>query len=338
MAETTVGALAELVGGVTHGDPDRPITGVCDLRMAGPEQIGFLNDVKLESAAKTTGAGALIVKRMIESPASLIVVDSVYASFAKVALWFHPLPRAAQHSLHESAWIDESARIEEPVEIGPRCVVESGVSIGSGTVCKPGVVLGEGCSIGKDCVLYSGVILYPGVTLGDRVVLHGGCVIGADGFGYARERSGRYVKFPQLGTVVIEDDVEVGANTAIDRGALNVTRIGRGSKLDNLVMVGHNCQIGEDVVVAGCSAFSGSTEVGDRSVIGGHVVCSGHLKIGADVRVGGASVIIRDLKEPGDYMGYPVLEKRRWLRGMRSHEQLIDIHAEVKELKRRVGL
>jgi UDP-3-O-[3-hydroxymyristoyl] glucosamine N-acyltransferase len=179
-------------------------------------------------------------------------------------------------------------------------------------------------------------VLYPGVRLGNRVVLHGNCVIGADGFGYARDGA-RYEKLPQVGTVQLEDDVEIGAGSTVDRGALGVTRIGRGSKLDNLVHVGHNCDFGEDVAVAGFSAFSGSTTLGDRVQIGGHTVSQGHLRVAADVRVGGASVIHDDLAEAGDYLGYPLQHKRQWVRTLHAIDSLLALQQEVRELKKKLG-
>lgn len=336
MSNDTVGTLAALVGGAVEGDASRPIRGVADLRQAGPQDIGFFNDAKLLDAARTTKAGALLVKRPLDTRAVQVVVDDVYAAFAKVASHFHPVPRATAHSIHPTAFVDAGTSLESPVQVGPRAVVEGGTRIGAGTVLAAGVMVGRDCRIGRDCLLHPGVVLYPGTELHDRVIIHGGCVLGSDGFGYAREANGKYIKFPQLGNVVIEDDVEIGANTTIDRGALGSTRIGRGSKLDNLIQVGHNCRFGEDVAIAGFCGFSGSTVLGDRVAIAGHVVSSGHLEVAADVRVGGNSTIYRDIEEAGDYLGYPLQDKRRWMRSLRAIDHILELQEEVRRLRKKV--
>lgn len=335
MTGDTVESLARLVGGTVQGDGDRAIVGVADLRLGAPDRIGFLNDPKYADAAASTTLGALLVRDPIATPASQVVVRNVYAAFAKIALHFHPVPRATEHAVHPTAYVDPSAQLQEPVRVGPNAVIEAGARVGPGTVISSGVQIGEHCVLGADCVLFPGVVLYPGVSLGDRVILHGNCVIGSDGFGYAREDDGSYVKLPQLGTVSIEADVEIGANAAIDRATLGVTRIGRGTKLDNLIQVGHNCEFGEHVAVAGFSAFSGSTVLGDRVAMGGHSVSAGHLKIASDVRVGGNSVVHKDLKDAGDYLGYPLQEKRRWVRTMGAIDRLIELQGDVRALKKR---
>ncbi len=332
MTSATVGSIAKLVNGEVIGDGSRPLRGVGDLRRAGADELGFLNDVALQEAAKTTRCGALLVAKPIDTPAVQIVVGNVYAAFARAALFFHPPPFATRHEVHASAVIHAGAVLEPPLSIGPHTVIGEGARLGSGTIVGAGSVVGERCTVGQRCTFHANVVLYPGVRLGDRVILHAGCVVGADGFGYARDDDGSYVKFPQLGTVVIEDDVEIGANTAIDRGSLGTTRIGRGTKIDNLVQVGHNCDFGANVAIAGFCAFSGSTILGDRVAIAGHTVSAGHIKIGNDVRVGGNSVLYRDLAEPGDYVGYPLQEKKRWMRSLRAIDRILELQEEVRRL------
>ena len=332
MSEETVGSIATLVGGEVHGDADRPVTGVADLRRAGPQHLGFLNDKNLIPAAQKTEAAALLVKEVVETPAAQIVVSNVVASFARVAQHFHPVPNAESHQIHETAVVAPEAILHEPVSIGPGAVVGARAEIGAGTIVQARVVIGAGCRVGAMSHLYPGVVLYPGVMIGERVILHAGCVIGSDGFGYAQDDDGSHVKFPQLGTVIVEDDVEIGANTAVDRAALGATKIGRGSKIDNLVHIAHNCEFGENVAVAGFSAFSGSTILGDRVMVAGHTVSAGHLRVGDDVRLGGNTVIYRDVDEPGDYIGYPPQLKRKWFRTLRALDQLLDIKADVKRL------
>jgi len=332
MIEETVGSIAKLVGGEVVGDPGRRVIGVADLRRAGPAHVGFISDVNLEPAAKDTAAAALLVKRPVETSAALIQVDNVVASFARVAQHFNPLPRATTHDIHPTAVIADDAVLHEPVCVGPGSVVGAKAELGAGTIIGARVVIGDNCRLGEDCTLHPGVVLYPGVVIGKRVILHAGSVLGSDGFGYAQDDDGSHVKFPQMGTVIVGDDVEIGANTAVDRGALGATRIGRGGKIDNLVQVGHNCEFGDHVGIAGFSAFSGSAILGDRVSIGGHTVVGGHLRVGDDVRIGGNSVILRDVEGPGDFVGYPLQEKRRWVRTLRAFDRLIDMSAQVKAM------
>jgi UDP-3-O-[3-hydroxymyristoyl] glucosamine N-acyltransferase len=334
----TVGSLATLVNGVVHGDAARPIVGVGDLRIAGPDRIGFLRNPAYAEAAKVAKIGALIVAEPIETQAAQIVVKSVDAAFARVALQFHPVPVATEHRIEPGAVVHPDAVLEAPVQIGSCAVVEKGARLGAGTVLFAGAVVGAGCRVGRQCTLYARAVLYPGVTLGDRVIVHSGAVVGADGFGYARDEAGAWIKWPQLGDVVIEDDVELGANVTIDRAALGTTRIGRGTKLDNLVHIGHNCVLGEHVAVAGLSALAGSVTVGNRVQIGGHTVSAGHLHLVDDVRIAGNSAIVASVTEPGDWMGSPLMEKGRWLRTMRSLGQLVDIAGHVRRLLKRVAV
>lgn len=330
----TVGSLAAMVGGRLYGDPTRRIVGVGDLRVAGHDRVGFLRDPRLLERAKTTRIGALVVAEPIETPASQIVVDNVDVAFARIAQQFHPTPRAVEHSVHPAATVHSEATLEAPVQIDAHAVVGAGAFVGSGTVIGAGAVIGSGCQVGRDCVIHPRAVLYPGVTLGDRVILHSGAVIGSDGFGYARERDGSWVKWPQVGTVVIESDVEIGANTTVDRAAFGATRIGRGTKLDNLIHVGHNCVLGEHVAMAGLSALSGSVTLGDRVVVAGHTVFGGHLSVAADTRIGGASVLHDSIERSGDYMGFPLMEKARWFRTLRELSRLVPRYREERDHRR----
>jgi UDP-3-O-[3-hydroxymyristoyl] glucosamine N-acyltransferase len=335
MKQHTVASLSELVGGRLVGHGDQEIRGVSDLESAGSDQVGFVRDGTYREAARDCSAGAIIVGEEIETRASQIVVDGVYAAFAKIALELHPAPRARHHAVHPTAFADPEAVLGEPVQIGPKVVIEAGAQIGAGSVLMAGVLVGERCTIGRDCVLYPGVTLYPNSQLGDRVLIHAGTVIGSDGFGYALREDHGYTKLPQLGNVILDDDVEIGANCTVDRGTLGPTRIGRGSKVDNLVHLAHNCVLGEDNAVAALSALSGSTILGDRVVIGGHTVSNGHLKVADDVRIGGNSAIHGDLSQPGDYLGYPLMEKPRFARHLVALRHLVDIYQHLRKANKR---
>jgi UDP-3-O-[3-hydroxymyristoyl] glucosamine N-acyltransferase len=322
MTEATVAALADLVGGRLVGDGERLIVGLADLRTAGPDRIGFVRNVRYHESAATTRAGAVLSNAELTTPASQILVGDVDLAYAKVAQLFHPVPRACEHSIHPSAVVDPAAELESPVVIGPHAVIGR-CRIGSGTVVMAGVSIGDGTRIGRDCVFYPNAVVYGGAEIGDRVTLHAGAVVASDGFGYAREAT-RWIKVPQLGSVVIEDDVELGAATAVDRGTLGPTRIGARTKIDNLCHVAHNCVIGADTVMAAGCMVAGSTTVGERCVFAGQVGVSGHLNIADEVRLGGGTVVLKDIPHAGEYMGHPLMEKRQFLRLLRMLRGMVE--------------
>ena len=326
----TIEALATLVGGRVLGDPTRLIHGPAMLETAGPEHVAFLRDPKYRDRARDTRAGALLVTEAIPTAATQIVVADTNIAFAKISGYFFPPPLAKSHAVHPTVVVGEGCELEAPVAIGPRVVIGNGVRIGAGTTLMPGVTVGDGVTIGRKCVLYANVSLYAGVTLGNQVTIHAGSVIGADGFGYANE-AGKWIRFPQIGTVVIGDDVDIGANCAIDRGAIGATRIGRGTKIDNMVHVAHNCVFGNDCAIAAGSFFSGSVVLGDRVTVAGHTVFGGHLKIGNDIRIGGNSGVLEDLSEPGDYMGWPLLPMREYVATRRAMRDLAQMRADWRK-------
>lgn len=321
MTEATVAALTELVAGRLIGDGTRRIVGLGDLRSAGPDRIGFVRDARYHAAATASNVGALLLSEELPTRASQILVADVDVAYAKVALLFHPLPRATTHSIHPTAVVDPEADLEQPVQVGPRAVVGRS-RIGAGSVVMAGAVIGDGVAIGRDCIVYPNATIYPGVQIGERVIVHANAVVGADGFGYAREGS-RWLKVPQLGTVVLEDDVELGAGSAVDRATLGATVVGARAKIDNLCHIAHNCTVGPDVVMAAGAMVAGSTKIGARCFIAGQVGISGHLEIGDDVRFGGGTIVLRDVREPGDYMGHPVMKKRRFMRLLRVLRDMV---------------
>ncbi len=330
MKQHSVASLAELVGGQVLGDGDRLIRGVADLHTAGADQLGFVRNIRYLDAAPDCQAGALIVGQEMDTAASQIVVGQVDIAFAKVAMFFHPVLQADRHEVHPTAVVDPGAVLADPVQVGAHAVIENVARIGAGSVIMAGAFVGEDCTLGSNCVLHPRVVLYRGVKLGDRVTIHGGTVVGSDGFGYAMQDH-HYIKMPQLGTVVIDDDVEIGANCTIDRGTLGETRIGRGSKVDNLVHVAHNCVLGEDNAIAALSALAGTTLLGNRVALGGHTVTAGHLQLTDDVRVGGNSAIHGDISKSGDYLGHPIMEKRRYGRHLRALRRLVEMYQDRRK-------
>ncbi|MBX3461668.1 MAG: UDP-3-O-(3-hydroxymyristoyl)glucosamine N-acyltransferase [Planctomycetes bacterium] len=312
MMDATVAALAELVGGRVVGDGARRIVGLGDLRTAGPDRIGFVRNVNYHALAAATRAGAVLTSTELATEAVQILVRDVDLAYAKVANLFHPRPRAAVHSIHPTAVVDPAAELEAPVVIGPHAVVGR-CRLGAGTVVMAGVSIGDDTTIGRDGLLYPGVVVYGAARIGDRVILHAGVVVGSDGFGYAREGTS-WIKVPQLGTVVLEDDVELGVGTAVDRATLGTTSIGARTKIDNHCHIAHNCTIGADTVMAAGCMVAGSTRIGARCVFGGSSVVNGHIQVCDDARFGGDSRVLKDVDKPGEYWGYPLVEKRQWLR------------------------
>jgi len=330
-----VSALAALVGGRVVGDANRRIIGVADLKSACADRIGFVRSAKYVGAALESGAGALITSEELESTSTQIVVEDVQLAYAKVALHFHPVSRAERTAIHPTAVIDAAAELEEPVEIGPHAVIGK-ARIGAGTIIKSGVAIGDGCQLGRACMLFPQVVLYQDVCLRDRVVVHAGTVIGADGFGYSQPGQ-QFVKVPQIGSVTLGEDVEIGAGCTIDRGAIWETSIGARTKIDNLCHIAHNVVCGVDCGIAAATFVAGSTRMGDRVMLGGHVVVAGHLEIGDDVRIGGNSCLLQSVEKPGEYMGHPLVEKRQFARLIVAQRDLLDLRAEVGELKRQLG-
>ncbi|MFN3244883.1 MAG: UDP-3-O-(3-hydroxymyristoyl)glucosamine N-acyltransferase [Planctomycetota bacterium] len=321
MTEVSVAALVELVGGRLVGDGTRRIVGLCDLRQAAPDRIGFVRHPRYQEMARDTAAGALLAGDEFETAASLIVVADVDVAYAKVAMHFHPLPLAREHDVHPTAFVHPEAELQPPVQVGPNASVGR-CRIGAGTAIKAGASVGDGAQLGRDCLIHANATVGHDCVLGDRVILQPNAVVGSDGFGYAREGA-TWHKVPQLGHVVCGDDVEVGSNSAVDRGTLGVTTIGARTKLDNLVHIAHNCAIGEDVVMAAGAMVAGSTTLGDRCVLAGQVGVAGHLKITHDCRFAGDTVVLRDVPEPGDYMGHPMMTKRQYLRLMRDQRRSV---------------
>ena len=286
--------VAELVQARLLGDGEVEVTGIASMHSAVTGDLVFVEDEKNLAKALQSGAAAVIAGEFAaknRSPKPLLISDQPRLAFARAAKLLGP-HEAVQAGVHQTAIIHPSAKIGESVTIEERAVVREGAEIGDNTRIGAVTVIGAHVRIGRDCRLYPNVTLYPGTRVGDRVVIHAGAVLGSDGFGYVRDRkTGRYEKFPQIGRLEIEDEVEIGANSTVDRGALEVTRIGRGTKIDNLVHVGHNVQIGEDVVIAAQTGLSGSAVIADSVVIGGQVGIADHVRIEAGAILGAQSGI-----------------------------------------------
>jgi len=290
-----LGELVETLGGnLVQGDPQREIEYVRSSEQADSDSLVFAESPATAAEALASEAGAIVLKAGLGPfPPGKAIIEA-----GQPRLWFAKAAKLLNRGL-PAARVDPTAVVAETVVLGENVRIEAlavigeDVSIGAGSWIGAGAVLGTAVSIGKDCKIYPRAVLYGGATLGDRVIVHAGAVLGADGFGYVRDsQTGAYTQFPQQGTLVIEDDVEIGANSTIDRGALKETRIGRGTKIDNLVHVGHNCEIGEDVILVMGTGISGSSTVGNGAVLAGQVGIGDHAHVGASVILGGQAGVL----------------------------------------------
>jgi UDP-3-O-[3-hydroxymyristoyl] glucosamine N-acyltransferase len=325
--------LASQLGCELRGPGDLQIERVSGLEQAGPGDLSFVANQRYLALLSRTRASAVIVGPGVETPVPALVAENPYLTYARAAALLHP-PARPEPGVHPSAQIDPTARLGREVHVGPLAVIGARVRVGDGTVIHAHVVLYEDVTLGEACRLHSGVHVREGCRLGSRVVVHNGSVIGADGFGFARAADGRYEKIPQVGVVVVEDDVEIGALVAIDRAAMHETRIRRGTKIDNLVQIGHSVVVGEDSVLAGQVGIAGSTRVGSGAILAGQVGVAGHLTLGDGV-VATAQTGIPSSVEAGTMVsGTPAIENRRWLRASAVYSKLPELQKRVRALER----
>jgi UDP-3-O-[3-hydroxymyristoyl] glucosamine N-acyltransferase len=314
----TLGEIAARLGGRVAGDPATRVAQVASLEAAAAGTITFLSDPKHRAKLASTGAAAVILAPEAEALTALprIVSESPYLYFARVSQLFNPLT-------------------SQPPGVHPSAVLGRNVTLGEGVSIGPGCVVGDDVTIGRDSCLYPRVVVYARCSLGERVILHSGVVIGADGFGLAKDDAGRWLKIPQIGAVRIGNDVEIGANTTVDRGALDDTVIEDGVKLDNQIQIGHNCRIGAHTAMAGCTGVAGSTRIGRHCTMGARASILGHLEIADHVHVSACTVIMRSIRKPGTYTGvYPSDEHASWLRNTALVRQLAGLFQRVRALEK----
>ena len=315
-----LGEIVEALGGSLHGSPQTPIDKLAPLETAGARDLSFLSHPKYQSLLSQSQAACVIVTPQFKDLAlergACIVTDDPYFYFARLTqLWKKRTAPVPAFRIHPSAVIDPSASVHETAIIGPLCVVERGAKVGALTHLKSSVTLGENCQIGERCIVHAGV------------------VIGADGFGFAMHQ-GAWVKIEQLGAVSIGSDVEIGANTCIDRGALQDTVIEDGVKLDNLIQIGHNVHIGKHTAMAGCVGIAGSARIGANCTVGGGAIILGHLSLVDGVHISAASVVTRSIKKPGQYTGlFPIDDNASWEKNAASLKQLHQLRDRIKAME-----
>jgi UDP-3-O-[3-hydroxymyristoyl] glucosamine N-acyltransferase len=342
----TVDQLAELVEGRVIGDGATLIERIANLENAGSSEIAYVENENFLAAATESKAGCLIVSEQLSDKIpgrTLIEVRNAKLAFAIIGAALHP-PVRREPAIHPGAVVAKTADVALTAYVGPNVCIGEYTHVGAYTRLEAGVVLGSNVTVGDDCVLHPNVVLYDGVSIGSGVILHVGVCIGADGFGYVRHELG-YQKFPQIGTVVIEDNIEIGAYTCVDRAALGRTRIGNGTKLDNMVHVGHNCDIGERVVIAAQTGISGSVVIEDDAVIGGQVGFGDHTRVQKGAIIGSkAGILPGKIVRPGVWWGIPVQPLDQYKR-MNAHlgrlpqmrEDLKRLEREIEEIKAKLG-
>ncbi|MDE2090139.1 MAG: UDP-3-O-(3-hydroxymyristoyl)glucosamine N-acyltransferase [Gammaproteobacteria bacterium] len=333
----TLGELADRLSVETHGDANCIITGVATLQHAEKGALTFLANPHYRKYLADTAASAVILRRadLSACPVSALVSDNPYAADERAAELKYP-PAPAPRGVHPSACVSAASQIHDSAWIGPHCVVEAGARIEDGAYIGPGCTVGENVVVGADSRLQANVTLCRGTRIGRRALIHPGVVIGSDGFGFAQE-CGAWVKVPQLGGVRIGDDVEIGANTTVDRGALEDTVIEDGVKLDNQIQIAHNVHIGAHTAIAGCVGIAGSTRIGRRCTVGGAAGIAGHLEIADDVHITAMSMVIKSIAEPGVYSsGLPAEPNREWRKNYLRFCQLDELARRLHTLEKKL--
>lgn len=333
----TLGEIASALGAELRGDPQLAITGLATLEAAGPGHLSFLANPAYGRQLESTRAGAVLVSPAMADKArtNVLVLEDPYLGYARISHSFDTAP-ATPPGVHETAIVDPSAQVPDSASVGPYVVIEADVVLGEGVVIGAHGIVGAGCVIGDHSLLRPRVTLAHGVTMGKRCHILSGAVIGSDGFGFAIHQ-GAWHRIAQIGGVTLGDDVEVGANTAIDRGALDDTRLGNGVKLDNLVQVAHNVQIGDHSAMAGKVGIAGSTRIGSHCMFGGAAGISGHLTITDGVQVTGMSLVTGDIREPGVYSsGTGHMNNREWRKNAARFRQLDAMARRLRELEKKI--
>ncbi|RUO44350.1 UDP-3-O-(3-hydroxymyristoyl)glucosamine N-acyltransferase [Aliidiomarina taiwanensis] len=339
MTGYTLAELAQKIGAEVQGDASFRVTGLATLEKARSEQVAFLANPKYASQLETTAAGAVIVHPDVAaksgSKAHFLVSSNPYLSYAKTAQAFDNAPGQAV-GVHPSAVVDPTAELGENVSVGPQAVVSAGAKIGANSIIGAQCFIGEGACIGEHTRLWAQVTVYYGVEIGANCLIHSGTVIGSDGFGWASE-NGKWVKIPQLGSVRVGDRVEIGANTTIDRGALDDTVIESGCIIDNLCMIAHNVHVGENTALAGQVGIAGSTTIGKNCMVGGQTGFAGHITVCDGAQFHGMSMVTKSITEPGLYAsGLPAMDQSTWAKAGVRYRQLPTLFNRVRALEKKV--
>ena len=332
--------IARLVGGEFVGDGEREITNISKIEDAAEGNVSFIANPKYLKYHDTTRASALLVAldfKTTRGDMAYIRVADPYAAFLQTLRAFAPVLERPEAGVHPTAVIGRDVTLGEGISVGAYVVVGDGSSIGNGSIIYPNTVLGTDVTLGQNCCVHANVSLYRGTRIGNNVMIHSGAVLGADGFGFVPNGESGWEKIPQIGIVVVEDNVEIGANCAIDRATLGETRIARGVKLDNLIHIAHNVTVGENTVIAAQTGVSGSTRIGVGNLIAGQVGIVGHIETADGVIIEAQSGVSKSIRKAGRYFGHPVKEHSLALRQEGALRQLPDLLAEIREMRNRIA-
>jgi UDP-3-O-[3-hydroxymyristoyl] glucosamine N-acyltransferase len=329
--------LAELVGGRVVGDPERTVEAIRALEDAGPADLSFAFEAKRLAEARATGAGALLVAPALagELAGALLVAEDPRYALALLLARFHP-PEPRVPGVHPTAVVGPGCALDPSVTIGPYAVIGDETRVAARARIGALAVLGRRCVVGEGSVIHPHAVLYDGTELGKGTIVHAGAVLGADGFGYATH-GGVHHKVPQVGRVVLEEDVEVGANAAIDRATLGETRVGAGTKIDNLVQIGHNVRVGRHSILCGQAGVAGSARLGDHVVLAGQAGVAGHIELGDRVQVAAKSAALSTVEADAKVAGIPAVDLRRWRRQVALLSRLEEMSRRLRDLERRLG-
>jgi len=335
---TTVRELAALVGGRVVGNADAVVVGFAGIETAGPGQITFVAQEKWRAALKTTAAACVVVQE--EDPAcaaAQIVVADANLAFARLVATVSHRRALGAGGVDRAAHVHPDAKVDPTAAVRPGAVVAARAVVGPRTVVGANAYVGEGAVVGADCLLHAGCAVLDDVKVGDRCILHAGAVVGSDGFGFATDARGVHHKIPQVGTVVVEDDVEIGANACVDRARFDETRVGRGTKIDNLVQIGHNVAIGSNCLLVAHSGVAGSTVLGRNVVLGAMTGVTGHVKLGDGAQVAAMSGVSKDLDGGQGYLGVPAKPYREGLKVRALTQQLPELNERLKQALDRIA-
>jgi UDP-3-O-[3-hydroxymyristoyl] glucosamine N-acyltransferase len=337
----TADIIAKYLGGTVEGDASVSVNNFAKIEEAVPGTIAFLANPKYTHYIYSTQASIVLVSHdfVADAPvaATLIRVDNPYSAVAQLMSLAAEAIMPKHQGIEQGAFIAEGVEIADDCYVGAFAYIAKGAVIGKGVKVFPQVYIGEGVTVGDGTILYPGVKIYHGCRIGARCILHAGAVIGADGFGFAPDAAGVYHKIPQLGIVEIDDDVEIGANTTVDRSTMGRTHIGRGTKLDNLIMVAHNCEIGHDTVMASQSGIAGSTKLGSNCMVGGQVGFAGHITVGDRVQIGAQSGISKSVEDGARIMGSPAIPMGEWARMIAAQKHLVELTRRMSQLEKELA-
>ena len=335
----TAEGVARLLEGRIEGDPSVSLRGIAPLNQAGSGELGFLADRKYLKYLAASEAGAVLVSEKLAEAAgghpSRVIVEDPHRGLPRLLAEFYP-ETPSEPGIHPTAVLAKGVELGRGIHLGPYVVVDQGAKLADGVRVGAHSVVGANCTVGEDTVLHPHVVLYPNTQVGSRVILHSGARLGVDGFGYVPDGAG-IQKVPQVGACVVADDVEVGANTCIDRGSIGRTSVGRFTKLDNLIHLAHNVQVGQGVMMAAMTGVAGSVEIGDGVIAGGQVGISGHLEVGAGAKLAAQAGIIGDVDPGATISGYPARDHREYLRGMAAVLKLPETLRRLKEVEARLA-